>query len=331
MINNIAVILGGHSSERAISLKSGEAIWKSLVRNGYKAFKVDPQDPDFTKSLQDQKPDLAFIALHGSGGEDGSMQGFLETMNIPYTGSGVLASALAMNKIYTQTILRSNQIKVPPFMTLTEKDLAKKGLDGLIEEIRGSFGFPALVKAPSQGSTLGIHFINKTDVPIEEQLTYALKEAFQLEKTILIEKMITPSTEITIGILGNDDPYPLPTLEITTVSGYYDYTSKYTKGLCEHIIPARLPASVRNKAKDLAVQVYKCLGCRGFARADFMIQGEDAYMIDINTIPGFTEMSLLPDAAKAIGISFDQLTQYIVEMAQGKEFPSSVFSDFRYE
>ena len=327
MLKKIGVILGGNSTEREISLKSGEAIYNSLIRNGYQVHKIDPKTDDIYQTINNNNIELIFIALHGQGGEDGTIQGMLEIMGIPYTGSGVLASALTMNKIYTQSILRDNNILVPEFITLRERDYNECNIEQITMEISDKIGFPVLVKAPSQGSTLGIYFINKEDISYEEQLIEAFKEAFKLENHLLIEKMITPSDEITIGLLGNDTVFPLPTLEITTVTGYYDYTSKYTKGLCEHIIPARIDSKLRNKAKDIAVDSYKILNCKGFARADFMVKGEDIYLIDINTIPGFTEMSLLPDAAKAIGIDFDQLTEYIVDMAQGVEFPFAKYQD----
>ncbi len=327
MLKKIGVILGGNSTEREISLKSGEAIYNSLIRNGYQVHKIDPKTDDIYQTIYNNNIELIFIALHGQGGEDGTIQGMLEIMGIPYTGSDVLASALTMNKIYTQSILRDNNILVPEFITLRERDYNVGNIEQITMEISDKIGFPVLVKAPSQGSTLGIYFINKEDISYEEQLKEAFKEAFKLENHLLIEKMITPSDEITIGLLGNDTVFPLPTLEITTVTGYYDYTSKYTKGLCEHIIPARIDSKLRNKAKEIAVDSYKILNCKGFARADFMVKGEDIYLIDINTIPGFTEMSLLPDAAKAIGIDFDQLTEYIVDMAQGVEFPFAKYQD----
>lgn len=330
-IHKIAVLLGGDSTEREISLKSGEAVWKSLLRNGYEAIKVDPREGKLYEQLSEIKPDLVFIALHGKGGEDGTIQGFLEHLNIPYTGSGVLASALTMNKIYTQSVLRDGGITVPDFFWLDRKMASALGISGLVVKIKEELGFPVLVKAPSQGSSLGIYFINKEDRSWEAQLEEALAGAFALEDRIMIEKMIFPSDEITIGLLGNEQAYPLPTLEITTVSGYYDYESKYTKGLCQHIIPARIDAGMRNLAKEQAVAAYQLLGCRGFARADFMVTREKAYLIDINTIPGFTEMSLLPDAAKAIGISFDALTEYIVSMAAGQEFPYEAYQDHVFE
>ena len=327
----LAVILGGTSTEREISLKSGEAIYNSLIRNGYSVEKIDPQIDDIYLKLKDINPTSVFIALHGLGGEDGSIQGFLEQLNIPYTGSRVLASSLCMNKIYTQTIMKAHNIPVPEFFTIKKNDFNSNQIKEIIKRIKETFGFPVLVKAPSQGSTLGIYFINKEDVPYESQLLEAFNSGFKLESELMIEKMITPSDEITIGILGNEKAFPLPTLEITTVSGYYDYSSKYTKGMCEHIIPARLSANIRNKAKDLAVKIYEILGCRGFARADFMIKDNDIYLIDINTIPGFTEMSLLPDAAAHIGITFDELTELIVKMSLGTEFPHKKYQDLIYE
>lgn len=327
----LAVILGGTSTEREISLKSGEAIYNSLIRNGYRVEKIDPQNDDIYLKLKEINPDSVFIALHGLGGEDGSIQGFLEQLNIPYTGSRVLASSLCMNKIYTQTIMKAHNIPVPEFFTLKKNDYNEEEISIIIKQIEDTFGFPVLVKAPSQGSTLGIYFINKKDITYERQLIDAFNSGFKLESELMIEKMITPSDEITIGILGNEKAFPLPTLEITTVSGYYDFDSKYTKGMCEHIIPARLPVNTRNKAKALAVKIYEILGCRGFARADFMVKGDDIYLIDINTIPGFTEMSLLPDAAAHIGITFDELTELIVKMSLGTEFPHEKYQDLKYE
>ncbi len=327
----LAVILGGNSTEREISLKSGEAIYKSLIRNGYEVEKIDPQNDNLYLKLKEVNPESVFIALHGLGGEDGSIQGFLEQLSIPYTGSNVLASSLCMNKIYTQTIMKAHNIPIPEFFTIKKNNYNEKDIENIVLKIKNSFGFPVLVKAPSQGSTLGIYFINKEDISYESQLKTAFNSGFELESELMIEKMITPSDEITIGILGNEKAFPLPTLEITTVSGYYDFDSKYTKGMCEHIIPARLPEEIRNKAKELAVKIYEILGCRGFARADFMVKGEEILLIDINTIPGFTEMSLLPDAAAHIGISFDQLTDLIVKMSLGIEFPHEKYKDLIYE
>lgn len=320
-INKVAVILGGTSTERDISIRSGNAVYEGLLKKGYETFKIDPKLDDVHGILNKEKPDMAFIALHGKGGEDGTIQGYLDYLNIPYTGNSLLASALCMNKIFTQNILKANDILVPAFFTLTKDQYKAIGPAGVRKSIENAFGFPAIVKAPSQGSTLGIYFINNPDEDYTKQLAYGIENAFKLEDILLIEAMITPSTEITVAVLGNENPVALPTLEITTVTGYYDYTTKYTQGMCEHIIPARLPLSVRKKAQEVAVQTYTLLQCSGFGRVDFMVQDDRLYMIDINTIPGMTDMSLVPDAAKAIGIDFPELLHLIIEMADGKEFP----------
>ena len=326
-IEKVAVILGGTSTERDISLRSGHAVYEGLLKKGYKAFKIDPKLDDVYSILNKEKPDMSFIVLHGKGGEDGTIQGFLDYLKIPYTGNSLLSSALCMNKIFTQNILKANNILVPEFFTIDQEAYKVLGAEGVRKKIEASFGFPAIVKAPSQGSTLGIYFINNPDEDYTKQLAEGIEGAFKLEDILLIEAMITPSTEITISVLGNRRPVALPTLEITTVTGYYDYTTKYTQGMCEHIIPARLPLSVRQKAQEVAVETYKLLQCSGFARVDFIVQGDSIYMIDINTIPGMTDMSLVPDAAKAIGIDFPELIELIIEMANGKEFPYEQYKD----
>lgn len=330
-IKKVAVILGGTSTERDISLRSGQAVYKCLIKKGYNAFKIDPKLDNIYNILTNERPDMVFIALHGQGGEDGTIQGFLDYLKIPYTGNSLLASVLCMNKIFTQNILKANNILIPEFFTINKTEYKILGIKGIYKKIKESFGFPVIVKAPSQGSTLGIYFINNKDEDLIKQLTHGIKNAFKLEDILLIESMITPSTEITISVLGNQKPVALPTLEITTVTGHYDYIAKYTQGICKHIIPARLPLSVRQKAQTIAIQIYKLLQCNSFARLDFMIQNSNIYMIDINTIPGLTDMSLLPDAAKAIGIDFSDLVQLIIEMANGKEFPFKKYKDVLLE
>lgn len=328
-IKRIAVILGGTSSEREISLNSGEAVYRALKENGHEVFKIDPQDNNSFKEIMDLKPDLAFIVLHGLGGEDGRFQGFLDSVGIAHTGSSVEASALTMNKAYTQSILRDQGFRVPDFMVISKKNYQEKGFDFFLKEVKEKIGFPCLVKAPSQGSSLGIYFINKEtkEKSLVEQLRIGMEEAFKLEDMILVEKMIAPSTEITVAVLGNSRAISLPTIEITTVTGYYDYETKYTEGMCQHIIPARLPLKVREKARKIAEEAYELFRCSGFARIDFMVQDEEPYIIDINTIPGFTKMSLVPDTAQHVGISFNQLVEFIKDMALGEEFPLELYTN----
>lgn len=313
-MKKIAVLLGGTSTEREISLRSGMAVRDALSRKGYQCEGFDTGVPGWETGMQAYRPDVVFVALHGQGGEDGTIQGYLETLGYPYTGSGVLSSALAMNKIHTQRILRSCGLPVPPFHTVhrlhTPPD-RERFAQGVRE-----IGYPVVVKAPSQGSTLGIYFVDRP-----EDLPEALESAFGYEDEILVEKQIR-GMEITVSVMGNLYPFPLPTLEITTTTGTYDYQTKYTPGMSTHIIPARLPEDVRVRCRILAREAYRILGMRGFGRIDIMLDGQNnPYVIEANTIPGMTATSLIPDAAEHLGLSFGDLCELICQMAGGAEFP----------
>ncbi|WP_227766398.1 D-alanine--D-alanine ligase [Zhaonella formicivorans] len=312
MRKKVAVLLGGRSAERQVSLKTGEAVYQALLSKGYEALKIDATGP-IVEELNNFKPDIVFIALHGRYGEDGTIQGLLETLDIPYTGCGVLASALAMNKIYTKKILRYEGIPTADFLTISAGEFKNKETSELLNLIRTKLGYPVVVKAPTQGSTIGIYFVKK-----EEELLEAINNAFAYDSVIMAEKFIV-GTEVTISVLGNEQPFALPSLEIISKTGVYDYQAKYTVGLSEHIIPARVPAEVQEKLSSIAVESYKAIGCRGFARVDFIV-GENGqpYVLEINTIPGMTETSLLPDAAKAAGIEFPDLVEMIINLGMEK-------------
>lgn len=313
MQRKIAVLLGGKSAEREISLKTGEAVYQALIDLGYAAKKIDAAGPVISQ-LEDYQPDVVFIALHGKFGEDGTIQGVVETLGYPYTGCGVLASALAMDKIYTKKILTYDGIPTAKFLTVTPSDISEDDLPNLFSKIKEYIGFPLVVKAPTQGSTIGIYFISK-----EEELLEGIKNAFTYDPVIMIEKFIV-GTEVTVSVLGNNKPFALPSLEIISKTGRYDYEAKYTKGLSEHIIPARIPKETDLLISELAVKTYKTIGCRGFARVDFIIdENQQPFVLEINTIPGMTETSLLPDAARAIGIEFPQLVEKIINFALGIE------------
>lgn len=313
MQRKIAVLLGGKSAEREISFKTGEAVYQALISKGYEAVKIDAAE-NIIADLSVHKPDLVFIALHGKYGEDGVMQGLLETLGIPYTGCGVLASALAINKIYTKKILRYENIPTADFMTLTQQDIYNNASSYLLALVEDKLAFPLVVKAPTQGSTIGIYFVHKGD-----DLHSALEAASQYDSTVLLEKFIK-GTEVTISVLGNEHPLALPSLEIISKTGVYDYQAKYTVGLSEHIIPARLPAYTNQRLAELAIQTYQAIGCKGFARVDFIVDEElKPYVLEINTIPGMTETSLLPDAARAAGLEFPELVELIVNLALGVE------------
>ena len=309
-MKKVAVLLGGNSAEREISLKTGTAVANALVNLGYNVKPIDTKD-DFIDDLKQFHPDLVFIALHGPFGEDGKVQGLLEILGYPYTGSGVLASSLASNKIYAKRIFKDANIPTPKFSVIKEKDYLATPVE--IENlILKDFKLPLVIKAPNQGSTIGIYFAKQ-----KSDLNTAILKAFTFEKEILIEEFIH-GREVTVSIMGNDELQILPTLEIVSNSGtgVYDYKAKYTKGMSDHIIPARLSEDVINEINILAEKSYRSLGCQGFARVDFLVENDiNPYVLEINTMPGMTETSLFPDAAQSVGISFEELVSKFIQYA----------------
>ncbi len=310
MTLKVAVLYGGVSTEREVSLKSGEAVYKALMAKGYQAIKVDTANNDFIEQLKKYKPDVAFLALHGKYGEDGTIQGLLEILGIPYTGSGVLASSVAMNKITTKKLLRADSIPTPDFCTYTRQDIEDKGWDYICHEIVGRLSLPVVVKAPTQGSTIGVSFAKNHD-----QLPKAMEESFKYDPIVLVEKFIA-GKEITVTVLGNNQLEVLPQIEIVSATGFYDYHAKYTAGMSEHIIPPRIPQPQQDLIADLALKTYRLIGCRGLGRVDFIVtESGKAYVLEVNTLPGMTEVSLVPDSAKAAGIEFPALVEKLVNLA----------------
>ena len=309
-MKKIAVLLGGKSAEREISLKTGTAVANALVSLGYNVKSIDTKD-NFIDDLKQFHPDLVFIALHGPFGEDGTIQGLLEILGYPYTGCGVLASSLASNKIYAKRIFKEADIPTPNFFAIKEKDYLTNPME-IENMLLKDFELPLVIKAPNQGSTIGIYFAKQ-----KSDLNTMILEAFKFEKEILIEEFIH-GREVTVAIMGNDELQIFPTLEIVSNSGtgIYDYVAKYTKGMSDHIIPARISESVNEQIYILAEKSYRSLGCRGFARVDFIVENDiNPYVLEINTMPGMTETSLFPDAAQHIGISFEELVNKFVQYA----------------
>ncbi|MFH1259905.1 MAG: D-alanine--D-alanine ligase [Elusimicrobiota bacterium] len=290
----IAVLYGGWSAERMISLQSGEAVIAALREEGLNVRPIDVQSNIF-ECLQTAKPDLAYIALHGPFGEDGKIQAILELLNIPYTGSDVLASALTMDKIFTKKIFAQAQIPTPEWLALSN-----------LREIKNKkIPVPSVVKPATQGSALGISIINK-----EKDLLPALKIAFKLSAQVLIEKYIS-GREFTIGILGEE---ALPIVEIISSSQFYDYKAKYQKGKSTHLVPAKLPVKLYRELQRLGLLAHRALGCKAVNRIDLILDKRNKpYFLEANTVPGMTKTSLLPDAAKSLGISFNQLVLKIIE------------------
>jgi D-alanine-D-alanine ligase len=290
-------MMGGLSREREISLKTGKAILKALIEKGYAAYPIDV-GPDIAEALSREKIECAFLALHGRFGEDGTIQGMLELMRIPYTGSGVLASALALHKIMAKKFFLCEKIPTPLFEVVQRGEIEKESSRTI------SFPLPHVVKPAREGSTIGVSIVRT-----EEERIPALKEAAQYDEEILVEEFVK-GKEITVGIL---EDIPLPIIEIVPKSGFYDYRSKYTKGETQYIIPARIPREKYLYAQEISRRAFQALGCSGCARVDLMTDEDgDPFVIDVNTMPGMTETSLLPQAASYAGIGFEELVERIL-------------------
>ena len=305
--SKIGVLMGGQSSERDVSLKTGEAVYRSLVRTGYEAVAIDVS-ANLSSTLQEQGVEVAFLALHGPGGEDGAIQGFLETIGMPYTGSGVRASAIGMHKVVTKTELAAHGIPVP------RGTVVRQGTAFSLNRILTSckLKLPIVVKPPSQGSTIGVTIVRKPS-----QWKEALRVAHRYEAEAMVEAYI-PGHEVTVSLLGGADGTVtgLPAVEIVAPDGFYDFSAKYEKGRTQYLCPAPLSAAVTKQITQLAIQTYHALGCSGAARVDFRITPKGKpYVLEINTVPGMTETSLLPMAAGKAGLSYDVLTERILQSA----------------
>lgn len=305
----VGVLMGGVSSEREISLKSGKAVAEALLRLGCDLVAldiIDGEDQKIRFLIEEAGIDAAFIALHGRLGEDGTIQSILEEMGIPYTGSGVDASRLAINKALAQNLFREYGIPVPSYVILSGNDELSVG--AVLEQLGG---FPIVVKPACEGSSIGIHL---TATP--EELKDAVERARGYGPTVLLERYIA-GRELTVGILGQE---ALPVVEICPKGRFFDYEAKYTKGMTDYIVPARIPEDAARQLQRTALQAHHVLGCADISRVDFMLGGDQAhYVLEVNTIPGFTATSLLPKAALQQGISFSQLCFKLMELAHGKK------------
>ncbi|MCL2631476.1 MAG: D-alanine--D-alanine ligase [Coriobacteriia bacterium] len=301
----IVLLAGGFSAERDVSLASGANSAEALRAVGHEVIEVDPIDPAFVSQLIDLKPDVVFIALHGQGGEDGKIQGLLELLGIPYTGSGVLASALAMDKQRSKVFFRHAGLHTPDCVSVTQSMTGLKAAESFVER----YGLPVVIKPAADGSSIGVSIVREID-----ELPAALDRGFEVSKVLLVERFIA-GTEVTVPVIGNDAPTALPVIEIVpVVSDFYDYEAKYSDGGSEHIIPARLPADLLAHVQSQAVIAHTALGCAGMSRSDFIVDAlGTAWIIETNTIPGMTKTSLLPEAARFSGIQNSELYTQIVE------------------
>lgn len=305
----IVVLMGGPSAERDVSIKTGTQIYEALKGKGYPAVTID-MGPDLVDELKKAGGDLVFIALHGSPGEDGTIQGLLDTLKIPYVGSGVLASALGMDKFRSKLFFAAIGIPSPFYMLVNKKELKQSSVDQISERLIDSIGLPLVIKPVKEGSAIGVTIVKEKD-----QVKKALNKGFKHGDELIVEEHIE-GTEITVGVMGNDDPKTLPIVEIVTENEFYDFEAKY-EGKSQHIIPARISDKEADQARRFAVAAYRGLGCRDFSRIDFIVGKEDGlpYILEINTIPGMTPVSLFPDAAKAQGLEFPDLIETLVKLS----------------
>ncbi len=304
---HVAVIMGGISSEREVSLRSGANAAAALDKDKYDVTTIDFTGDIAQITALSGVIDVAMLMLHGPGGEDGRLQGLLDLLHIPYTGSGVLGSALAMHKGMTKAIYRDAGIPTP------------KGIIATIDEayigavVNTNIGFPCVVKPANEGSTVGISLVNN-----EEELEDALSSAFAFDCELVIEEFVR-GMEISVPVLGTEVLRALPAVEIVPQSGWYDYEMKYTAGATEEICPARLTEEQAERAAELALKAHRALGLRGISRTDMIVTDYDLIVLETNTLPGMTDTSLVPLCARTVGISFSELMDMLINDARGIE------------
>ena len=310
-LGKVGVLLGGRSAEREISLMSGSGVLAALKSRGVDAHAFDPAERSLA-DLAAEKFDRVFIALHGRYGEDGSLQGALEQLGIPYTGSGVMASSIAMDKIFTKKIWQHHQLPTPNYAVLTS--------DTDLQKVVSELGLPLIVKPPHEGSTIGITKVNSSN---EMNAAYSL--AAQFDDEVLAEEFIQ-GRELTVAVLGvGANAYALPVIEIVAPEGNYDYQNKYFTDDTQYLCPAPIDAALTAYIQKICVDAYRATNCEGWARADVLLRASDnqAFLIEINTSPGMTGHSLVPMAARAAGMSYEDVCMEILQTARLKIKPES--------
>jgi D-alanine-D-alanine ligase len=301
----IAVLLGGLSKEREVSFRTGRGMAQALRNRGFtNVSEIDP-GRDLADILHRQKIEVAVIALHGRYGEDGTVQGLLEYLRIPYTGAGVIGSALAIHKKISKVMFESAGVPTPPWLS------AGRDFDPseLAAQVRSELGFPAVAKPVNEGSTIGLSVVSD-----EAGVAGAQHDALAFDEEVLWEKFVR-GTELTVGFLSGA---ALPVVEIVPKKGLFDYEAKYTKGMTDYYCPARIPEAVAERVKEVAVKAFLAVACESFGRVDLILEGDTPWVLEVNTIPGMTETSLVPKAARAAGISYDDAVERILQEARLK-------------
>ena len=303
----IAVLCGGRSGEREVSLRSGKRVFESLQKQGFDVIQLDLTD-DLIATLKQKKIDAVYLALHGRYGEDGTVQGLLEIASIPYTGSKVLASALAMNKLAAKKIFDASGIPTPRYAEIN----ARTDIAAQADKIRRTFPFPLVVKPVSEGSSLGVSIIKR-----EDDLPRTLEKTVKEYQDVMVEEFVK-GREVTVGVIGTgEDLQALPVLELVPRKDFYDFEAKYTAGMTEFILPARLNQPLYAKTQETALRAHLALGCYGVSRVDLIVSADHIpYVTEVNSIPGMTEQSDLPAEAAHAGLSFDELVVKILASAE---------------
>jgi len=291
----IGVVCGGYSQERSVSLRSGDNVERALTSLGYKTKRIDP-----AQNLDDlQTIDLAFLALHGIGGEDGAIQGLLDRLEIPYTGSSAATSALALNKAYTKQCLQQSGFPVAPYRVESTP----------LQVLPSGFSYPVILKPISDGSSVGIYVIDS-----EDELEIRSKELADTYHSYLLEAFVE-GREITVGLIQGKELQVLPILELRSKNRIYDYEAKYTPGLTEFICPAEISETLTDMCQKAAVEIFKLLKCNGAARVDMIVTESSYIILEVNTLPGMTATSDLPAQATVAGLSFESLVERLLESA----------------
>lgn len=293
---SVVLLAGGKSGEREISLVSGKAVYEALIEAGFSVTQIDPANKKDLVKLVEGSFDVAFLALHGKLGEDGTIQGMLEILGVPYTGPGVWSSATAIDKAKTKVVYERVGVPTPKSVLLLSPD--EMSASQVVEE----FGTSCVIKAATEGSALGVYLCNSL-----EEIESALQKVFEIDDKVIIETLIK-GDEYTVGVLGTKDPRVLPVIQIIPINEFYDFESKYAEGGSKHVCPAPLSNDLTKKAQDIALLAHKGLECSGVSRTDLLLDEHgDFWALETNTIPGMTPTSLLPDAARSIGMNFTEL------------------------
>ncbi|MFO7706754.1 MAG: D-alanine--D-alanine ligase [Desulfobacterales bacterium] len=301
----IALLAGGVSSEREVSLNSGRQVYEALDKNRYDVLRYDPKTDLARLVTEAGRIDAALIILHGANGEDGTVQGLLDLLNVPYQGSGVLGSAVAMNKLAAKRLYAQAGLPIPAYAVVGRGEAIDP------EAVAGRLGMPLVVKPVVGGSSVGIGIVRS---PADLQAAVAL--ALEHDPQVLVESYID-GIEITGSVVGNKELEALPIIEIIPAAGhaFFDYHAKYTPGACEEICPARIDAELAAEAQALSIAAHRALFCRGYSRTDLILRGREMFILETNTIPGMTATSLLPRAAQAAGISFGRLLDRLIALS----------------